>query len=76
MPFDLRRRCELALTRLKTGSMLPNDALQEIFRLMKLPEAQSVRSSDFQAYVDAILATTEKLDKELEGEVYESWRKE
>lgn len=75
MPFDIRRRCELALTRCRGGDMTQDEALQEIFRLMKRPEAASVLAREFQNYVDAIMEPRDGVDAELEAEVYKTWRR-
>jgi hypothetical protein len=75
MSFDLRRRCELTLTRVKAGKITQDEALKDIFRMMKLPDAAKVRSSEFQAYIDTIMpAEGGPKDMELEVEVFKSWK--
>jgi hypothetical protein len=50
--------------------------LQEIFRLMKLPDAATVRASAFQRYVDAIMGSAEPpAVTELEAEIFKGWNR-
>jgi hypothetical protein len=75
MPFEIRRRCELTMTRFKQGDLDEDTALQELFKLMKFKGAENVAASEFQTYVDAIMMAGEaKRDPALEEEVYKTWK--
>lgn len=75
MPAELRRRCDLALKRYQDKKATQDEALQELFRIMKIPDAAVVRASEFQKYVDAVLGKAEPpAVSQLDAEIFKSWK--
>ncbi len=71
----MRRRCNIVLTRYREKKTTQDEALKEIFQLMKYPDAAKVRASEFQRFVDAIMRPeAPPVDPELEAAIFNSWK--